>query len=160
MTEKAKLNPIRTAPGAWGDEDIRHMPTQGFQKVLGIELDEVSPERIAAHIDIDHRHANSGGAVHGGILMSLADSLGAMGALQNLGPTQRTATLESKTNFVRACVGARITAECQPLHVGHQTSVWHTVVRDEDGRICAHVWQTQIHFDAPGFKTPTGGSAK
>lgn len=124
------------------------MPTQGFQNTLGIELDEVSPERVAAHVEIDDRHINSGGAVHGGVLMSLADSLGAMGALLNLGPTQRTATLESKTNFVRSCAGAKITADCRPLHLGRQTSVWHTVVRDEEGRICAHVWQTQIHIDA------------
>ncbi|MBB6414323.1 PaaI family thioesterase [Mesorhizobium sangaii] len=148
MIEKATLNPIRTEPGPWSDEDIRCMPTRGFQKTLGIQLDEVSPECITAHIDIENRHINSVGAVHGGILMSLADSLGAMGALQNLGPTQRTATLESKTNFVRPCAGARVTAECRPLHLGRQTSVWQTVLRDEDGKICAYVWQTQIHIDA------------
>lgn len=147
MINQRNVSPIRTAPGPWSDEDIRRMPTQGFQKALGIELDEVSPECIVAHIDVEDRHINSGGAVHGGILMSLADSLGAMGALQNLGSKQRTATLESKTNFVRPCTGARITAECRPLHLGRQTSVWHTVVRDEDGRICSHVWQTQIHMD-------------
>ncbi|MFC3320540.1 PaaI family thioesterase [Mesorhizobium cantuariense] len=124
------------------------MPTRGFQKTLGIMLDEISPERITAHIDIENRHINSVGAVHGGILMSLADSLGAMGALQNLGATQRTATLESKTNFVRPCAGARVIAECRPLHLGRQTSVWQTVVRDENGKICAYVWQTQIHIDA------------
>ncbi|RWE19639.1 MAG: PaaI family thioesterase [Mesorhizobium sp.] len=148
MTEITKLDPIRTGPGPWSNDDIRRMPTQGFQKALGIELDEVSPDRIAAHIEIENRHINSGGAVHGGILMSLADSLGAMGALQHLGPMQRTATLESKTNFVRACEGAKIVAECRPLHIGRRTSVWHTVVRDVHGRICAHVWQTQIHIDA------------
>ncbi|MER9859098.1 MULTISPECIES: PaaI family thioesterase [unclassified Mesorhizobium] len=124
------------------------MPTRGFQKTLGIELDEVSPECITAHINIEDRHINSVGAVHGGILMSLADSLGAMGALQNLGSKQKTATLESKTNFVRPCAGARVTAECRPVHLGRQTSVWQTVLRNEDGKICAYVWQTQIHIDS------------
>lgn len=148
MTKKRTLDPIRTAPGPWSDKDIRRMPTQGFQKALGIAIDEVCRDFVTAHIDIEDQHINSVRAVHGGVLMSLADSLGAMGALQNLGPTQKTATLESKTNFMRPCTGSRITAECRPLHLGRQTSVWHTIVRDEDGRVCAHVWQTQIHIDA------------
>ncbi|MDX2388457.1 hotdog fold thioesterase [Sinorhizobium medicae] len=148
MTRTLSLAPIRTSPGPWSGEDIRRMPTQGFQKFLGIVLDVVSPECISAHIEVDDRHINSVGAVHGGVIISLADSLGAMGALQNLGSTHRTSTLESKTNFVRPCLGARISAECQPLHLGRRTSVWHTVVRDGEGRTCAHVWQTQIHTDS------------
>lgn len=115
--------------------------------MLGIVLDEVTKERITAHINIEDHHINSAGAVHGGVLISLADSLGAMGALQNLGPMHVTSTLESKTNFVRPCVSESISGECQPLHVGRRTSVWYTVVRNERGLICAHIWQTQIHSD-------------
>lgn len=148
ITQKLTLAPIRTASGPWSEEDIRRMPTQGFQKILGIVLDDVTKERVTAHIIIEDRHINSAGAVHGGVIMSLADSLGAMGALQNLEPTYITSTLESKTNFVRPCVGARISGECQPLHVGRRTSVWHTVVRNEGGLICAHIWQTQMHTDS------------
>ncbi|MGX9121051.1 PaaI family thioesterase [Mesorhizobium sp. BHbsci] len=148
MTNERDVAPTWTAAGPWSVEEIRRLPAKRFQKVLGIELDEVSSDCITAHIEIEDRHINSVGAVHGGVLMSLADSLGGMGALQNLGLTQRTATLESKTNFVRPCTGSRITAECRPLHLGRQTSVWHTILRDEGGRICAHVWQTQIHIDS------------
>ncbi|WFU51682.1 PaaI family thioesterase [Sinorhizobium terangae] len=145
MTQNTTFVPIRTVPGCWSEEDIRRMPTQGFQKNLGIVLDKVTKERIIAHIDIEGHHINSAGAVHGGVIMSLADSLGAMGALQNLGATYITSTLESKTNFLRPCVGVRISADCQPLHLGRNTSIWHTIVCNDGGRICAHVWQTQIH---------------
>ncbi|MGX5805170.1 PaaI family thioesterase [Bradyrhizobium sp. Arg314] len=124
------------------------MPLQGFQRSLGIVIDDVAPDVVTAHIDIDERHMNSGSAVHGGVLMALADSVGAMGGLQNLQAGQQTATLESKSNFVRGCVGSRLCAECRPVHLGRKTSVWHTVLRDDQGRICAHVWQTQLHFEA------------
>lgn len=124
------------------------MPLQGFQCALGIVIDDIAKDCVTAHIEVTECHMNSGGAVHGGVLMSLADNVGAIGALKNLGPSQRTATLESKSSFIKACAGTRISAECRPLHLGRKTSVWHTVLRDDKDRICAHVWQTQLHVDS------------
>ena len=123
------------------------MPTQGFQQTLGIVLQAVEPRRIVATIAIGDRHLNSAGFVHGGVLMALADSLGAMGAVQNLAPGRRTATLESKTNFIAAGRGSRVVATCTPVHVGCRTSVWHTVIEDDDGRPIASVTQTQLHVE-------------
>ncbi|MEX3937125.1 PaaI family thioesterase [Paraburkholderia phymatum] len=147
MSEPLSSQPIKTGPGRWSPGEIEQMPLRGFQRALGITLDMVSPNHICAHIAVGEQHVNSGGVVHGGVLMALADSLGAMGALQNLRPSQRTATLESKTNFVRPCCGTRISAECTAVHIGRQTSVWQTVLSDERGAPCAYVTQTQLHIE-------------
>ena len=122
------------------------MPTQGFQNLLGIELLTVEPHAIKAQIRILPKHMNSGGVVHGGVLMAVADSLGAMGALQSLRGDQLTATLESKTNFIGTAREGIIRASCAPIHVGRQTSVWVTEIKSEDGRLVAVVTQTQLHF--------------
>ena len=141
-----EAGPIRTSPGAWTIDEVRMMPRQGFQRLLGLSLRNVAPDAIDAEIEIRPEHRNSVGSVHGGVLLSLADSLGAMGAVQHLGPNQRTATLESKANFVSATRGAVLVGLCRPVHVGQRTSVWTTRIVDGDGRLVSIVTQTQIHF--------------
>jgi 1,4-dihydroxy-2-naphthoyl-CoA hydrolase len=54
--------------------------------------------------------------LHGGAIMAFADTLGALGTLANLTEANRTATLESKTNFISGVpVGSQIVGETIPL---------------------------------------------
>jgi 1,4-dihydroxy-2-naphthoyl-CoA hydrolase len=144
--------PIRTGPGTWTIDEIRMMPRHGFQRLLGLALRNVAPDAIDAEIEIRPEHCNSVGTVHGGVLLSLADSLGAMGAVQHLGPDQRTATLESKANFVSAARGSVLLGLCRPVHVGRRTSVWMTRIVDGDGRLVSMITQTQIHLSDQGSR--------
>ena len=139
--------PIRTAAGCWTIEEIRRMPSSGFQRVLGHELRLIEPELIVADLRIRPEHLNSVGTIHGGVLMAFADCLGAMGAVQHLAPGQRTATLESKTNFIGSACGNSISGRCIQIHIGRRTSVWTTIITDCDGRFCASVTQTQMNLE-------------
>jgi uncharacterized protein (TIGR00369 family) len=85
----------------------------------------------------------AGGVLHGGALMTLADSLGGICAFLNLPEGAGTSTIESKTNFLRAVKGGTARATARPLHVGRQTIVVQTEVRDDAGRLVAFVTQTQ-----------------
>ncbi|WP_192258596.1 PaaI family thioesterase [Mesorhizobium caraganae] len=125
---------------------MRQIPLHGFQKAIGIVLDEVTSQRITAHILITDAHRNSVGRVHGGVLMALADCLGGIGALQSLQPGQRTATLESKTNFIGSDAGDELHGECTPVHLGSRTSVWTTRVTGGQGKLLSITTQTQIHL--------------
>jgi 1,4-dihydroxy-2-naphthoyl-CoA hydrolase len=85
--------------------------------------------------------------LHGGAVMAFADTLGALGTLTNLTDGGRTATIESKTNFISAApVGSRIVGETIPLHRGRRTMVWQTRVTTADGKLVAIVTQTQLVF--------------
>jgi len=127
--------------------------------LLGIELTEAAAERVSAKLQVRAGLCTLGGILHGGALMALADTLGAVGAFLNLPAGARTTTLESKTNFLGAApAGAAILAECTPLHRGKTTSVWQTAIRSESGRLLALVTQTQLVIGGqarPG--QPAGG---
>jgi uncharacterized protein (TIGR00369 family) len=83
--------------------------------------------------------------MHGGAIMALADNLGGTATFANLRTGERTATIESKTNFFAPIpVGDTAFAECTPLHRGRTTMVWQTRISRGDGRLCALVTQTQI----------------
>jgi 1,4-dihydroxy-2-naphthoyl-CoA hydrolase len=80
--------------------------------------------------------------------MAFADTLGAIGAVMNLGEGQWTTTIESKTNFFRgAPVGSTITGESTPLHVGRRSSVWQTRITGAEGKLMALVTQSQMVLD-------------
>ena len=65
----------------------------------------------------------------------------------NLTDGGRTATIESKTNFIStAPVGSRIIGETIPLHRGRRTMVWQTRVTTPEGKLVAIVIQTQLVF--------------
>ena len=92
---------------------------------------------------------NRGGVMHGGALMAYADSLGGTTAHANLKPGQRTATIESKTNFFAGIpIGDVARAEAVPLHRGRSTIVVQTRISRNDGKLAAIVTQTQMVMDA------------
>ena len=121
--------------------DIQGLHKGTLAEHLGIRFVEATAERVVA--ELDHRPALTtvGGALHGGTLMALADTVGAVGtAAMGL----RTATLESKTNFFAAGLSGTIRAEATPLHKGRRTQVWQTRLETEDGKLVAVVTQTQM----------------
>jgi uncharacterized protein (TIGR00369 family) len=116
-----------------------------FPDLLGIELTEVAPERVAARLTVRDELCTTGKALHGGAIMAFADTLGAVGTFVNLPQGARTTTIESKTNFLGAApLGARILGESTPVHRGRTTMVWQTRITLETGKLVALVTQTQM----------------
>jgi len=117
-----------------------------FAHMLGIEATHISNDRIEARMLVKPEHCNPMGGLHGGACISIADTLGAMGAFRNLPEgVNGTTTLESKTNFIGpARAGETVVAVCTPLHVGRRTSIWQTRIATEAGKTVAIVIQTQM----------------
>jgi uncharacterized protein (TIGR00369 family) len=112
--------------------------------LLGVRFVEASRERVVAELAIRDDLRTAGGALHGGTLMALADTAGAVATVLNLPPGAGTTTLESKTNFVAAGRAGVVRAEATPLHRGKRTMVWQTRVTDEAGRLLSLTIQTQM----------------
>lgn len=120
-------------------------PSLPFADLLGVDIVEAGPTRVLGRLTVREDLCTAGGILHGGVYMSLADTVGAVGAFLNLPEGARTTTIESKTNFLGAvAVGAVITAEATPVHVGRRSSVWQTRIVDASGRLAVLVTQTQM----------------
>jgi 1,4-dihydroxy-2-naphthoyl-CoA hydrolase len=113
-------------------------------EVLGLRIAEASPDRVVGELTIRDELRTVGGALHGGTLMALADTIGATATALNLAPGDTTTTLESKTNFFAAGRTGTVRAEATPLHKGRRTMVWQTRVTDESGRLLSLTIQTQM----------------
>jgi 1,4-dihydroxy-2-naphthoyl-CoA hydrolase len=122
-----------------------------FPGLMGVELTALDAERVAARMQVRPELCTSGGILHGGATMALADTLGAVGTVLNLPPGKHTTTTDSSTKFIAgARVGSTVDAECVALHRGRTTQVWQTSVRNAEGKLCAVVTQTQLVIDSRG----------
>lgn len=114
-----------------------------FAGTLGIELVAATPEEVRGRMAWAPERCTSGGVLHGGALMTLADTMAATCAFLNLPPGATTSTIESKTNFLRAVTEGSVEAAARPLHVGRSTIVLLTEIADQEGRRVALTTQTQ-----------------
>jgi 1,4-dihydroxy-2-naphthoyl-CoA hydrolase len=132
------------------DEDlIRLRDLIPFAALLGIELLEAGAEVVRARLEWAPERTTTGGLMHGGALLALADNSGGICAFLNLPEgAQGTATIESKTNFLRAVRDGAVTAITRPLHKGRTLIVLETELYGDDGRLAAKVTQTQA-FSCP-----------
>ena len=127
------------------DPNLFNERMQGtLSTLLGLRIVEAAPERVVAELTIRDDLRTVGGALHGGTLMALADTVGAAATILNLPAGATTTTLESKTNFFAAGRAGIVRAEATPLHRGKRTQVWQTRITDEAGRLLSLTTQTQM----------------
>ena len=122
------------------DALIAIMPFAGR---LGMALEEAGPDRVVAHLDWAPDLCTAAGIMHGGVLMSLADSAGALVAYLGLPEGKSTATITSTTQMFRPVTSGRVQAEAAPLHRGRTTATVQTSLHDEQGRLVAQTTQVQ-----------------
>jgi uncharacterized protein (TIGR00369 family) len=128
-------------------EQLREM--MPFAALIGAELLEVGPELVRGRMEWAPERCTAGGLLHGGALMALADGCGGTCAFFNLPEGAiGTATIESKTNFMRGVREGAVTSVSRPLHKGRTTIVIETGITREDGALVAKVTQTQA-FNYP-----------
>lgn len=111
--------------------------------LLGVELLKAEPDEVVGTLEYSPRLCTAGGILHGGALMTLADSLGAVCAYLNLPPGGRTATTTSATNFLRPVGAGSVTATATPVHTGRSVIVVRVDVTDAHGKLAATTTQTQ-----------------
>lgn len=116
-----------------------------FTRTLGADFTRYDKDEVRARLEWAPELCTSGELLHGGAVMSLADSTGAACAFLNLPEgAAGTTTVESKTNFLRGVREGFIEAVSRPLHVGRTVIVVETDVRDAGERLVARVLQTQL----------------
>src|SRR3954469_16944899 len=116
--------------------------TMPLCKTLGIVTRTWQADLVEMELAWDATLCTSGGLMHGGAVMALADPAGGGCPPANLpeGATG-TSTIESKTNFLGAVKEGVVTATARPLHVGSTTIVIETEVRRADARLGAKTTQ-------------------
>jgi uncharacterized protein (TIGR00369 family) len=121
-----------------------------FNEKIGLEIVEVSPERVVATMPVDGNRQPLG-LLHGGANAAMAESIGSVAAVLNAGPGRVAVGLELSCTHHRAARAGLVTGVCTPLHVGRTTATFETVITDEDGRrTCTARLTCVIRDNTPG----------
>ena len=125
-------------------EEVTRRLADFFPGQLGIEVLEIGREGARGRLVVEQRHLHPGGFVHGGVWVSLADTVAAWATFPNLESGQSFSTAEMKTNlFGTAREGDVLEAVATPLHVGRRTHVWEVRI-EVGGKLCALFVCTQV----------------
>jgi uncharacterized protein (TIGR00369 family) len=109
-------------------------------EAMGMVVQEMTGDRAVGEIEIDSRHLQPLGLVHGGVYAALAETLASYGATQWAIDNGAFAAvgLSNTTDFIRATRSGRLHAEATPLHQGRNQQLWQAVItRSEDGKVVA-----------------------
>lgn len=122
------------------EELIALMP---FARQLGMVLGEASADRVVARLAWAPELCTAAGVMHGGALMALADTAGALVAFLGLPDGATTATITSATQLLRPVTGGTVRAVAVPLHRGKTTVTVQTSLFDDGDRLVAQTTQAQ-----------------
>jgi 1,4-dihydroxy-2-naphthoyl-CoA hydrolase len=128
------------------DALVALMPFAGH---LGLVLDEASPDRVIARLDWAPHLCTSGGIMHGGVLMSLADTAGALVTFLGLPEGATTATITSTSQLFRPVSSGSVRAVAVTLHRGRATVTAQTSVYDSAKRLVVQTTQIQAVRQPP-----------
>jgi uncharacterized protein (TIGR00369 family) len=110
----------------------------GYNNVIGLRFVEASPDRFVAELEVDERHLQPYGLVHGGVYASMIESLCSTGAALSVwNEGKSTVGLENTTAFLRAVRSGTLRGTARPLARGRRSHVWEAEIKDDRDRLVA-----------------------
>ena len=113
---------------------------------LGLEMLEVTPERVLARIVIEARHHQPYGIAHGGVYASIVEGVASYGAGLNVlsRGLKGVVGVSNTTDFLRSHSHGELRCEGRPVHSGRRQQLWQVeITRSSDGKLVA---RGQVRF--------------
>jgi len=114
-------------------EIIRQGENSPFYKLLSMKIEDVRKDYARLSIEIDRKHIQFLGTVHGGVVATLADSAAAWAIYGSDDLEGRPVTVEMKINFLKPVKSGKIVAEARNIHRGSRIFVSDVDVKDGEG---------------------------
>ena len=111
--------------------------TGNFVDHLGIDMTEVTGDRVVAHWTAQPKHHQPYGIVHGGVHCSVVETLASVGAATWLGDKGQVVGVNNNTDFFRAISEGDLTSTATPLHRGRSQQLWLVETVNAEGKTVA-----------------------
>jgi 1,4-dihydroxy-2-naphthoyl-CoA hydrolase len=113
-------------------------PFPGLDTMLGLRIDEIGPDRVVGHVDLDQRHHQPFGIVHGGVYCAIVETIGSIAASRSVGQGKVVVGVNNNTHFLASLSEGRVVAVGTPISRGRTQQLWNVdITRESDGRLIA-----------------------
>ena len=111
---------------------------QTLDGVLGYEVDELRADHASCHFEVENRHRQAFGIVHGGVYAAIAEGLCSGATYVQVRDKGKIAVGSSNyTSFLRPVSEGVVTAAARAIHSGRTSWVWECEFRNSEGKLCA-----------------------
>lgn len=112
------------------------LAARGLAETIGIEILELTADRVVATMPVDDRTRQPFGLLHGGASLALAETVASLGAAANVDLERFVAVgQEINGNHLRGKTEGVVRATAVPIHRGRTSQVWAIDIADEQGRL-------------------------
>ena len=116
---------------------IRALSDRGFIAELGMQLGELSADRVTMTVPITEKLHQPEGLVHGGVYCAMVETLASLGAGAWFGDRGHVVGVANHTDFLRATRVGTLHAVATPIHRGRTQQLWLVEISDDEGRAVA-----------------------
>ena len=113
------------------------LPASSFDQVLGLELQEISGDRVTARLEVQPHLHQPYGIVHGGVYCSVVETVASVAGAVWFGDRGQVVGVSNHTNFLRAVRDGVLAVEATPVHRGRTQQLWQVAIHDERGKLVA-----------------------
>lgn len=115
--------------------ELRGVRAPNLTELLGIDVIELTRDRVVLAMPVDERTRQPFGLLHGGASAALIETAASLGAWRNVDRTREVAVgLEINANHLRAKRDGVVRCVATPVHRGRTTQVWTATITDEQDR--------------------------
>ena len=108
----------------------------GFDAAMAFRYVHVSRDEVVIEYEVDEKHLQPYGIVHGGVHCAAVESACSTGAgIDAVARGQAVVGVENHTSFIRAVRAGRVRVTATPLTRGRRSQVWEATARNEAGQI-------------------------
>ncbi len=114
-------------------EFLASFPVGALGERMGLELLEVTPERVVGRMPVEG-NTQPYGLLHGGASVVLAETLGSVGSAMHAYPERIAVGVDINATHHRSAREGVVTGTATAIHLGRTSACYEVVIADEQGR--------------------------
>jgi uncharacterized protein (TIGR00369 family) len=128
-----------------------HVNNCPYFDLLSMKIDTLEMGRSILEVDVQKKHLQPYGIVHGGVYASLIDAAAFWAAYSTIEGSSMT-TVEMKLNYLRPATSGRFIARGKSIKTGKTICLSEATVFDDEERMLAHGTATLMVLDTLEIK--------
>ena len=113
----------------------RHAEVENVNKQLGVEVVEVSPDKVVLRVEVGPKVHQPYGILHGGVSALMAEGAASIGGAVSVGEGEIVVGTELNCSHLRSMTSGTLTATATPVRKGRTVHVWGIELTDDENRL-------------------------